>query len=127
LRQVFLNLINNSMDAMPRGGELRIETRLANGDGRGVTVRVADNGAGMSPDTMAHVFDPMFTTKRMGTGTGLGLAICDQIIHQHGGTIHVESEPGQGTTFTLVLPVDCREKAEAEGVAAGSAVESSKG
>jgi two-component system NtrC family sensor kinase len=123
LQQVFLNLINNSMDAMPRGGELRIETRLANGDARGVAVRVADNGAGMSPDTMAHVFDPMFTTKRMGTGTGLGLAICDQIIRQHGGTIHVESEPGQGTTFTLVLPVDCREKAEAVGVGVGSGLE----
>jgi signal transduction histidine kinase len=123
LRQVFLNLINNSMDAMPRGGELRIETRLANGDARGVAVRVADNGAGMSPDTMAHVFDPMFTTKRMGTGTGLGLAICDQIIRQHGGTIHVESEPQQGTTFTLVLPVDCREKAEAVGAVVGSGLE----
>ena len=127
LQQVFLNLINNSMDAMPRGGELRIETRLANGDARGVAVRVADNGAGMSPDTMAHVFDPMFTTKRMGTGTGLGLAICDQIIRQHGGTIYVESKPGQGTTFTLVLPVDCREKAEVVGVVVRSALESSKG
>jgi signal transduction histidine kinase len=69
----------------------------------------------------------MFTTKRMGTGTGLGLAICDQIIRQHGGTIYVESKPGQGTTFTLVLPVDCREKAEVVGVAVGSALESSKG
>jgi signal transduction histidine kinase len=81
----------------------------------------------MSPDTLAHVFDPMFTTKRMGTGTGLGLAICDQIVRQHGGTIQVESALGQGTTFTLVLPVDCREKAEAVGVAAGAGVENSKG
>jgi signal transduction histidine kinase len=127
LQQVFLNLINNSMDAMPQGGALRIEMRLADGGGREVAVRVADNGAGMSPDTMAHVFDPMFTTKRMGTGTGLGLAICDQIVRQHGGTIHVESELGQGTTFTLVLPVDCREKVEAVGVAAGAAGENSKG
>ena len=127
LQQVFLNLINNSMDAMPRGGELRIETRPANGDARGVAVRVADTGAGMSPDTMAHVFDPMFTTKRMGTGTGLGLAICDQIIRQHGGTIHVESEPGQGTAFTLVLPGDCREKAEAVGVVVGSAMVKGEG
>jgi signal transduction histidine kinase len=122
LQQVFLNLINNSMDAMPQGGELRIEARLADGGGREVAVRVADNGAGMSPDTMTHVFDPMFTTKRMGTGTGLGLAICDQIIRQHGGAIHVESRPGQGTTFTLVLPIDGREKAEVLGAAAGSAV-----
>jgi two-component system NtrC family sensor kinase len=77
----------------------------------------------MSTDTLAHVFDPMFTTKRMGTGTGLGLAICDQIIRQHGGTIDVESEPGQGTTFTLVLPIDCREKVEAAGVVVGSGLE----
>jgi len=120
LQQVFLNLINNSMDAMPRGGALRIEMRLADGEGREVAVRVADNGAGMSPDTMVHVFDPMFTTKRMGTGTGLGLAICEQIVHQHGGTIHVESEPQRGTTFTLLLPIDCREKA---GATAGAALE----
>ena len=73
LRQVFLNLINNSMDAMPRGGELRIEMRMVKGDAREVAVHVADNGVGMSPETMAHVFDPMFTTKRMGTGTGLAL------------------------------------------------------
>lgn len=117
LQQVFLNLINNSMDAMPRGGALRIEMQLADGGGREVAIRVVDNGAGMSPETMVHIFDPMFTTKRMGTGTGLGLAICEQIIHQHGGTIHVQSEPGQGTTFTLLLPIDCREKTEAPGTA----------
>jgi signal transduction histidine kinase len=126
LQQVFLNLINNSMDAMPQGGTLRIEMRLMDGGGREVAVRVIDNGAGMSPDTMAHVFDPMFTTKRMGTGTGLGLAICDQIVRQHGGTIHVESALGQGTTFTLVLPVDCREKTEGVGVAAGAGADNSK-
>jgi len=118
LQQVFLNLINNSMDAMPRGGELRIETRLADDGARRVAIRVADNGAGMSPDTMVHVFDPMFTTKRMGTGTGLGLAICEQIIHQHGGTIQVESQPQRGTTFTLLLPIDGREKAGAAAEAA---------
>jgi signal transduction histidine kinase len=81
----------------------------------------------MSPETMAHVFDPMFTTKKMGTGTGLGLAICEQIIRQHGGTIRVESEPGRGAAFALILPVDGREKAEAGGVVVGSAVENSKG
>ncbi len=73
---------------------------------------VADTGTGMSPETLAHIFDPMFTTKQIGTGAGLGLAICDQIVRQHGGTIHAESEPGRGTTFTIRLPLDCREKVE---------------
>ena len=123
LQQVFLNLINNSMDAMPRGGALRIEMGLADGGAREVVIRVADNGVGMSPETMVHAFDPMFTTKRMGTGSGLGLAICEQIIRQHGGSIHVESEPERGTTFTLLLPIDCREKTET----LGAAVESGKG
>ncbi len=114
LQQVFLNLINNSMDAMPRGGELRFRLRYpANGDGREIAVEVADTGVGMSRETLAHIFDPMFTTKRMGTGAGLGLAICEQIIRQHAGAIQVESEPNCGTRFTIVLPVDCREKVEA--------------
>ena len=116
LQQVLLNLINNSMDAMPRGGDLRIETRLVAGAAKQVAVGVTDNGSGMSAETVAHAFDPMFTTKRLGTGTGLGLAICDQIVRQHGGTIEVESAPGKGTTFTVILPVDDREKSEPVGV-----------
>jgi signal transduction histidine kinase len=125
LQQVLLNLINNSMDAMPRGGDLRIETRLAEGTARQVAIRVTDNGSGMSPETVAHVFDPMFTTKRLGTGTGLGLAICEQIIQQHGGTIGVESTPGKGTTFTLILPADEREISET--VSTAAAAENGKG
>ena len=114
LHQVFLNLINNSTDAMPRGGQLRIGLRApADGDPREVTVEVADTGTGMSRETLAHIFDPMFTTKQIGTGAGLGLAISDQIVRQHGGTIHAESESGRGTTFTIRLPLDCREKVEA--------------
>jgi signal transduction histidine kinase len=114
LHQVFLNLINNSADAMSRGGQLRIQLRApAHGEPSEVTVEVADTGAGMSPETLAHIFDPMFTTKQIGTGAGLGLAICDQIVRQHGGAIQVESEPGLGTTFTIRLPVDCRERMEA--------------
>jgi signal transduction histidine kinase len=133
LHQVFLNLINNSTDAMPRGGELHIELRApASGEPDvapgfsparaglkpGATVPevevvVADTGTGMAPETLAHIFDPMFTTKQIGTGAGLGLAICDQIVRQHAGTIHAESESGHGTTFTIRLPLDCREKVEA--------------
>ncbi len=113
LQQVFLNLINNSMDAMPRGGELTLALRApADGDAREVTVEVADNGVGMSRETLDHIFDPMFTTKQIGTGAGLGLAICDQIVRQHGGSIQVESEPERGTRFVIRLPLDCREKVE---------------
>jgi len=113
LQQVFLNLINNSMDAMPHGGELELRLRYpADGDPRGVAVEFADTGEGIAPETLAHIFEPMFTTKRMGTGAGLGLAICDQIVRQHGGTILAESELKHGTRFIIFLPVDCREKIE---------------
>ena len=114
LHQVFLNLINNSADAMPRGGELRVALRgPAPEEPPEVEVVLADTGTGMASETLAHIFDPMFTTKQIGTGAGLGLAICDRILRQHAATIHVESEPGHGTTFTIRLPLDCREKVEA--------------
>ncbi|MFZ0960608.1 MAG: ATP-binding protein [Terriglobia bacterium] len=116
LHQVFLNLINNSTDAMPRGGQLRIELRASGPEElREVEVVVADTGTGMARETLAHIFDPMFTTKQIGTGAGLGLAICDQIVRQHAGTIQAKSAPDQGTTFTIRLPQDCREKVEAPG------------
>jgi signal transduction histidine kinase len=119
LHQVFLNLINNSTDAMPQGGELRISLRGPSPDEpREVELVIRDTGTGMPRETLAHIFDPMFTTKQIGTGAGLGLAICDQIVRQHAGTIHVESEPGRGTTFTVRLPLDCRERSEAPALAA---------
>ena len=81
LQQVFLNLINNSMDAMPRGGLLDLGLMFpAHGDGKTLAIEVKDTGEGISPDNLAHIFDPMFTTKRLGTGAGLGLAICSQIV-----------------------------------------------
>jgi signal transduction histidine kinase len=114
LHQVFLNLINNSTDAMPRGGDLSIKlSPPASDEAREVEVVIADTGTGMARETLAHIFDPMFTTKQIGTGAGLGLAICDQIVRQHAGTIRAESEAGHGTTFTIRLPLDCREKVEA--------------
>jgi len=130
LHQVFLNLINNSADAMPNGGHLQIglrapalhlpdsgtESAASGGNPMAtageVEVIIADTGSGMARETLAHIFDPMFTTKQIGTGAGLGLAVCDQIIRQHAGTIHVESALGQGTTFTIRLPIDCRDKVE---------------
>jgi signal transduction histidine kinase len=125
LQQVMLNLINNSMDAMPRGGELRVTLRYPfNGDEREVAVKVRDTGVGINPETLPHIFDPMFTTKRIGTGAGLGLAICDQIIRQHAGRIQVESQPNRGTCFTIILPLDCRERLEGALGAAGIPVAS---
>jgi two-component system NtrC family sensor kinase len=115
LQQVFLNLINNSMDAMPRGGRLHIRLSVPpadTGEPSTVRVEVEDTGEGIAPETLAHIFDPMFTTKRMGTGTGLGLAICKQIVQQHGGTIEATSRLHRGACFTVVLPVDCRVRTE---------------
>jgi len=113
LQQVVLNLINNSMDAMPHGGELRLRLRHpANGAAREVAIEIEDTGEGIPPETLAHIFEPMFTTKRIGTGAGLGLAICDQIVRQHGGVIRAQSRVKHGTVFTIILPLDCREKPE---------------
>jgi two-component system NtrC family sensor kinase len=113
LQQVFLNLINNSLDAMPRGGRLSIRLRAPEPEnGREVTLQFEDTGSGIGPENLRHIFEPMFTTKRLGTGAGLGLAICDQIIRQHGGSISVESEVGRGTRFTVTLPLDARETTE---------------
>jgi two-component system NtrC family sensor kinase len=113
LQQVFLNLINNSMDAMPGGGELNVRLRAPDaGEGSKVVIEFADTGQGMTAETLNHIFEPMFTTKRMGTGAGLGLAICDQVVRQHAGTIQVESDPGRGTQFTITLPLDFRSPAE---------------
>ncbi|MGH9396355.1 MAG: ATP-binding protein [Terriglobia bacterium] len=113
LQQVFLNLINNSMDAMPHGGLLDLRLVFpANGNGKSLAIEVKDTGEGITADNLSHIFDPMFTTKRMGTGAGLGLAICNQIIHQHGGSIEVESAINHGTRFRITVPLDCREKME---------------
>lgn len=101
IRQVLINLFKNAVEAMPRGGELTVATRIK---GPNLEVSVADTGEGMSPEVAASIFTPYFTTKEK--GTGLGLAICDFIVkEQHGGRIEVESTPGQGSTFTIQLPL----------------------
>jgi two-component system NtrC family sensor kinase len=106
---------------MPHGGGLRLRLRYpAPGDGDQVAVEVEDTGVGMNAETLAHIFEPMFTTKFIGTGAGLGLAIAEQIVRQHAGSITAESQPGRGTCFTILLPVDCRERLETTTVAANS-------
>ncbi len=105
LQQVFLNLFLNAKDAMPGGGILRVAT--SNGDG--VSVVVADTGAGIAQEHIHRIYDPFFTTKAgsregQGKGTGLGLSVTYGIIQEHAGKIRVESRPGEGTTFYLDFP-----------------------
>jgi two-component system cell cycle sensor histidine kinase/response regulator CckA len=100
--QVFLNLASNARDAMPDGGRLTIAVRALSGSE--ISIEIADTGEGMYPETVSHIFEPFFTTKKRGKGTGLGLASVRGIVEQHGGTIFVDSEPGEGTSFEIVLP-----------------------
>ncbi len=99
VKQAFFNIIRNAIQAMQRGGVLRI---VLASDDRFVIVSFTDTGPGIAPDDLGAIFEPYFTTK--GEGTGLGLMIVQRIIRDHGGEIEVRSEPGAGTTFTLYLP-----------------------
>jgi signal transduction histidine kinase len=102
LQQVLLNLFLNARDAMPKGGWLSIATRLQNGS---ALVEVADTGSGIPAEHLSRIYDPFFTTKVLGKGTGLGLSISYGIVQEHGGSIACESAAGQGTRFTLTLPL----------------------
>ncbi|HEY2064754.1 MAG TPA: ATP-binding protein [Gemmatimonadaceae bacterium] len=106
LEQVLLNLAVNARDAMPHGGTLAIETGHET-DGSGlshVTLRVSDTGIGMAPEVRDRVFEPFFTTKEAGKGTGLGLSTVYGVVSQSGGSVSVESAPGQGATFIVRFP-----------------------
>jgi signal transduction histidine kinase len=96
------SLVSNAIDACPPGGRVVIETRA---DDDRIEIRVSDNGCGIDPGVRDRIFDPFFTTKPVGKGTGLGLAMSYGIIKDHGGTIDFESSPGQGTRFSVRLPV----------------------
>jgi len=121
VEQVLLNLAVNARDAMPQGGELVIETSVAEINsaylnrnpeaqtGRFVCLMVKDNGCGMSEHTKSHLFEPFFTTKEVGKGTGMGLATAYGIIKQHNGWIEVESEVNVGSTFKVYLPASLRQ------------------
>ena len=102
LQQVFLNLFLNARDAMPRGGWLSVSTRV---EGDRVVAEIADTGSGIPSEQIARIYDPFFTTKSIGRGTGLGLSITYGIVREHDGTIDCDSAVGQGTRFTLALPL----------------------
>ena len=103
IEQVLLILIMNAKDAMPRGGNLWIETRLSNAE-PAIEIQVRDDGAGIAPDVLSHIFEPFMTTKERGHSVGLGLAISRGIVERHKGHIEVESVLGRGTAFTITLP-----------------------
>lgn len=102
LNQVFINLLMNALDAIAPGGHLWLSLDR---DGTDVRVRVRDDGAGIDPAILPHIFEPFVTSKEAGRGTGLGLAISQAIVGRHGGRIEVETAAGRGTTFTVRLPV----------------------
>lgn len=102
LNQVFVNLINNAIDAIDENGVITIKT--LNLDDQSIEIRISDNGSGMPEDIKDKIFDPFFTTKEIGKGTGLGLSISHGIIEKHQGKIRVESKMGVGTTFVINLP-----------------------
>ena len=103
LQQVFLNLLNNAVDAVGKGGKIEIRTSV-DGEGR-LVLEFADNGPGIKPENLKQIFDPFFTTKEPGKGTGLGLYITYDIVQKLGGTVKVENRKGGGAVFTIVLPV----------------------
>lgn len=110
LRQVFLNLFTNAGDVMPSGGTLTLRVR----GGQNLLIEIVDTGTGIAAADLPRVMETFFTTKPPGKGTGLGLPICRRIVEAHGGRISIESEPGNGTTVRIVLPVDREEEGRNE-------------
>ncbi len=105
IEQVLVNIFTNAVKAMPRGGNLRVDSGRSD-DGTRVTIIVTDTGVGIPPEILPRIFDPFFTTSEVGGGTGLGLSVSYGIIKDHGGSIDVTSQPGKGSTFVISLPID---------------------
>ena len=108
LQQVFLNILNNAIDALDKDGIITIQTVYCARDGE-MAINIADNGPGMPNEVLNKIFDPFFTTKEVGKGTGLGLSISYSIVEKLGGRILVASKVGTGTTFTIYLPIMTQE------------------
>ena len=113
LQQVFMNIFLNAADAMGERGNLTVTTGQ-NKDNKEVFVRITDSGCGIPEHMREAIFDPFFTTKDPGKGTGLGLAVAVRIVQTHGGRLEVDSEVGQGSTFTVVLPMSSQRSDEVE-------------
>ena len=123
---VMINIATNAMGAMPDGGALSITTSRRTMDGEFIgnkkfgtpgdyaAIEITDSGIGMDNETVKQVFDPFFTTKSVGKGTGLGMSMALGIVKQHNGFIDINSQPGQGTTFTIYLPLQPSSEAEDE-------------
>jgi signal transduction histidine kinase len=107
VEQALLNLVTNSIDAMPGGGRLRLAARAGPAF---VELDVADSGHGIPSEILSRVFDPLFTTKPVGRGTGLGLTIVRDVIAAHGGTVDFASRRHEGTTVTIRLPLAAEDK-----------------
>ena len=107
IQQVLLNLFINSIQAMPQGGELNVSLGLDD-TLKEVRADVEDTGEGIPADQLGNIFDPFFTTKKEGEGTGLGLSVSYNIIKKNGGRIEVKSIPGQGTCFSIFLPIGAK-------------------
>jgi two-component system NtrC family sensor kinase len=115
LQQVFVNLFNNSADAMEKGGTITISTHPS--DAQSVEIRISDTGCGIPTENISKLFTPFFTTKPIGKGTGLGLSIVYGIIKLHHGQIMVNSQVGQGTTVIITLPVRLPDGSSAQAAA----------
>jgi two-component system NtrC family sensor kinase len=103
LNQVFMNLLVNAAQAIEGNGTITVTTGWSDSGGE-IVVEVTDDGRGIAPENLSKIFAPGFTTKGEGVGTGLGLSIVFQIVKDHGGKVEVESQPGKGTTFRVILP-----------------------
>lgn len=103
LNQVFMNLLVNAAQAIEKNGEIKIITKRVNSH---INILISDNGSGIPEENINKIFDPFFTTKEIGKGTGLGLNVAYNIIQKHKGKIEVDSEPGKGTTFSILIPME---------------------
>jgi len=105
LEQMLVNLVANAGDAMPGGGSLSIRVDRIGPEAEQAMIEVEDTGVGMTPQVLSRIFDPFFTTKAPGKGTGLGLSSLKAMVEESGGRLEVESEPGQGSRFRILVPV----------------------